>query len=59
MENQNLTSAIPGNYEVLKVLGQGCFGQVFKCHKKDTKETVAVKVLKRNHAENDKIREVS
>ena len=35
-------------YEVLEFLGRGTFGQVVKCWKKGTNETVAIKILK-NH----------
>ncbi|KAA8590796.1 hypothetical protein FQN60_001739 [Etheostoma spectabile] len=44
LSNQPQINTISGNYEILKVLGQGCYGQVVKCFKRDTKETVAVKV---------------
>ncbi|KAL7371170.1 hypothetical protein ABVT39_020898 [Epinephelus coioides] len=37
---------LPSNYTFLKVLGEGGFGTVLKCWKKDTKETVAVKIPK-------------
>ena len=37
---------LPSEYEVLKVLGEGCFGKVLKCWKKDTEQTVAVKIPK-------------
>lgn len=34
------------HYKVQKTLGQGRYGHVMKCLKLETKETVAVKVLK-------------
>ncbi len=34
----------PSNYKLVSVLGRGGFGDVLKCIKQDTKETVAVKV---------------
>ncbi|XP_030267322.1 dual specificity protein kinase YAK1-like isoform X4 [Sparus aurata] len=37
---------LPSVYDVQKVLGEGCFGQVLKCWKKDIKQTVAVKIPK-------------
>ncbi|GAA6216502.1 homeodomain-interacting protein kinase 2-like [Lates japonicus] len=49
---------ISENYTMLKVLGQGCYGHVIKCLKRDTEETVAVKVLKQRHSELTNIREV-
>ncbi|KAL7406391.1 hypothetical protein ABVT39_019123 [Epinephelus coioides] len=36
----------PSNYELLQSLGEGGFGQVLQCFKKETNETVAVKILK-------------
>lgn len=33
-------------YEVLELLGRGTFGQVLRCWKKDSNETVAMKILK-------------
>ncbi|XP_049447254.1 homeodomain-interacting protein kinase 2-like [Epinephelus fuscoguttatus] len=36
----------PSNYELLQSLGEGGFGQVVQCFKKDTNETVAVKIMK-------------
>ena len=35
---------LPGQYEFLKVLGEGGFGSVLRCLKKDTQETVAIKI---------------
>ncbi|XP_067435096.1 homeodomain-interacting protein kinase 1-like isoform X2 [Thunnus thynnus] len=35
---------LPSNYKLLTFLGQGGFGEVLKCIKQDTKETVAVKI---------------
>ncbi|XP_053179910.1 homeodomain-interacting protein kinase 1-like [Scomber japonicus] len=37
-------SQLPKNYELVTVLGKGVFGEVLKCTKVDTKETVAVKI---------------
>ena len=37
---------LPSGYEFQKVLGEGCFGEVLKCWKKDIKQTVAVKIPK-------------
>ncbi|XP_036966875.1 homeodomain-interacting protein kinase 1-like isoform X5 [Acanthopagrus latus] len=48
---------LPRGYEVLKVLGEGYFGTVLKCWKKDIKQTVAVKIPK--CFENDTVNEVS
>ncbi|KAF1390223.1 hypothetical protein PFLUV_G00055850 [Perca fluviatilis] len=59
MANQLLINTISGNYKILKVLGQGRYGQVVKCFKRDTKETVAVKVLKRRYSQYRDKREVS
>lgn len=38
-----------GQFAKRKYLGEGGFGTVWKCWKRDTKEFVAVKVLKHNH----------
>ncbi|XP_059212765.1 homeodomain-interacting protein kinase 1-like [Centropristis striata] len=46
------------NYKILEVLGQGCYGQVLHCLKLDTKENVAVKVLKKKNAPNLNLREL-
>ncbi|KAM8766626.1 homeodomain-interacting protein kinase 1-like isoform 2-T6 [Acanthopagrus schlegelii] len=48
---------LPSEYEVLKVLGEGCFGKVLKCWKKDIEQTVAVKIPK--FFDQDTINEVS
>lgn len=37
---------LSSGYEVLKVLGEGYFGQVLNCWKKDIKQAVAVKINK-------------
>ncbi|CAK6965268.1 homeodomain-interacting protein kinase 1-like [Scomber scombrus] len=37
-------SQLPKNYELVTVLGKGVFGEVLKCIKVDTKDTVAVKM---------------
>ncbi|XP_067470762.1 homeodomain-interacting protein kinase 1-like [Thunnus thynnus] len=49
---------LPGKYKFLRVLGQGGFGLVLKCLKKDTKDIVAVKLPKHDHNDSD-IREFS
>lgn len=41
-------------YEIKKVLGQGAFGQVFECFDHKEKETVALKVLKKNDTDGPK-----
>ncbi|XP_030282904.1 homeodomain-interacting protein kinase 2-like [Sparus aurata] len=48
---------LPRGYDVLEVLGEGYFGKVLKCWKKDIKQTVAVKIPK--CFENDTVNEVS
>lgn len=58
MANKPLICTISENYSILKVLGQGSFGQVVKCVKRDTDETVAVKVLKETHPDISSIKEV-
>lgn len=41
----------PGtNYSVLDLLGQGTFGQVFRCQDHATKDIVAIKVIKNKPA---------
>lgn len=52
-------TTISQNYEILRLLGQGSYGRVFKCLKLDTKETVAIKVLKEKHVQPKQIREVN
>ena len=47
---------LPEKYEFVRILGQGGFGQVLRCVKKDTKEVVAVKIPK--HRTTTDIREV-
>uniref|UniRef100_A0A3B4WY15 Protein kinase domain-containing protein n=1 Tax=Seriola lalandi dorsalis TaxID=1841481 RepID=A0A3B4WY15_SERLL len=59
MAHQPPISTISQNYKMFKVLGQGCYGQVIKCLKQDTDETVAVKVLKQRHSQLKIIREVT
>eukprot|EP00064_Thunnus_orientalis_P000808 superscaffoldBa00000047_g809 len=39
-------SQLPRKYKFLKVLGEGSFGKVLKCLKKDTKDIVAVNIPK-------------
>nr|XP_033472900.1 homeodomain-interacting protein kinase 1-like [Epinephelus lanceolatus] len=46
---------LPSKYTFLKVLGEGSFGTVLKCWKKDTKETVAVKIPKSSECLNSEI----
>lgn len=43
----NLTNT---NYVILDLLGTGTFGQVFRCQKEDTKEVVAIKIIKNKPA---------
>ncbi|XP_067462125.1 homeodomain-interacting protein kinase 1-like [Thunnus thynnus] len=43
---------LPETYEFMKVLGQGGFGVVLKCLKKDTKDIVAVKIPRHDHDHN-------
>ena len=43
-EIASLQSKFPDNYQVQSILGEGGFGQVIQCLKKDTGETVAVKI---------------
>lgn len=38
--------SMSNQYEVLEFLGKGAFGQVVKCWKRGTDETVAIKILK-------------
>ncbi|KAI9517275.1 hypothetical protein NQZ68_008535 [Dissostichus eleginoides] len=57
-EHQPLIDTISENYRILKVLGAGCYGQVVECLKLDTKETVAVKVLKQKNSSKNNMREV-
>lgn len=43
-----------GQFSKLKYLGEGGFGKVWKCWKKDTEEFVAAKVLKHSrHAKRE------
>ncbi|XP_026209100.1 homeodomain-interacting protein kinase 2-like isoform X2 [Anabas testudineus] len=48
-----LKHMFPSNYKLVKCVGQGGFGEVLKCIKKDTNETVAVKVPKYGHSFNN------
>ncbi|XP_018539063.1 homeodomain-interacting protein kinase 1 [Lates calcarifer] len=43
-KGNDLPCTLPENYEVLDIVGKGCYGVVAKCYKQDSKETVAVKV---------------
>ncbi|CAK6971752.1 dual specificity tyrosine-phosphorylation-regulated kinase 4-like [Scomber scombrus] len=45
-EAKNIVVQLPENYQFLKVLGQGSFGKVLQCLKKDTQDIVAVKIPK-------------
>ncbi|KAL7389299.1 hypothetical protein ABVT39_001240 [Epinephelus coioides] len=45
----------PSNYELLQSLGEGGFGQVVQCFKKDTNETVAVKIMKYGSDHHDEL----
>lgn len=58
-EMANFRVTFPKNYDKLDVLGYGSYGYVFKCFKNDTKETVAVKVLKQRDTFSNYKREVS
>ncbi|XP_037638710.1 homeodomain-interacting protein kinase 1-like isoform X2 [Sebastes umbrosus] len=40
-------TSISDNYDILDVLGEGSYGIVVGCYKRDTKEVVAVKLLKK------------
>ncbi|KAJ4929353.1 hypothetical protein JOQ06_004962 [Pogonophryne albipinna] len=57
-KHQPLIDTISENYQILKVLGAGCYGQVVECLKLDTEETVAVKVLKQKNSSKNNMREV-
>ncbi|KAM8863912.1 homeodomain-interacting protein kinase 1-like isoform 2-T2 [Spinachia spinachia] len=59
MANKLLMSSISSNYTILNVLGHGCYGDVLQCLKRDTKEMVAVKVLKQKSSQNSTIQEVT
>ena len=39
-------SELPSEYKFLKVLGEGVFGKVLKCVKRETREIVAIKMPK-------------
>ncbi|KAJ4934071.1 hypothetical protein JOQ06_006878 [Pogonophryne albipinna] len=56
--SQPLVNTISDNYKILTVLGVGSFGQVLKCLKLDTAETVAVKVLRNSNADELNMREM-
>ncbi|KAK1899120.1 Homeodomain-interacting protein kinase 1 [Dissostichus eleginoides] len=58
LKSQPLVNTISDNYEILIVLGAGSFGQVLKCLKLDTAETVAVKVLRNSNADELNMREM-
>ncbi|CAK6977833.1 dual specificity tyrosine-phosphorylation-regulated kinase 4-like [Scomber scombrus] len=45
-EAKNIVVQLPENYQFLKVLGEGAFGKVLQCLKKDTQDIVAVKIPK-------------
>lgn len=45
VQHEILTSASSA-YEVLEFLGEGTFGRVAKCLKRDSREIVAIKILK-------------
>lgn len=45
-----LTSTLGSRYIVTDTLGQGTFGQVFKCRHEETGDTVAIKVIKNQPA---------
>ncbi|XP_010766128.1 homeodomain-interacting protein kinase 2-like [Notothenia coriiceps] len=58
LKSEPLVNTISDNYEILIVLGVGSFGQVLKCLKLDTAETVAVKVLRNSNADELNMREM-
>ncbi|KAK1899255.1 Homeodomain-interacting protein kinase 1 [Dissostichus eleginoides] len=58
LKSQPLVNTISDNYKILIVLGAGSFGQVLKCLKLDTAETVAVKVLRNSNADELNMREM-
>ena len=41
------TVSLPRQYQYMTVLGEGAYGMVMKCVKKDTKDVVAVKIPRR------------
>uniref|UniRef100_A0A4W6CYK9 Protein kinase domain-containing protein n=2 Tax=Lates calcarifer TaxID=8187 RepID=A0A4W6CYK9_LATCA len=43
----NVTHSREALYSLLEFIGEGCFGKVAKCQNLTTKETVAVKILKK------------
>lgn len=43
------TIDLPSQYQTLKVMGEGAFGTVLQCYKKDTKDIVAVKIPRPNN----------
>ncbi|XP_030280731.1 homeodomain-interacting protein kinase 1-like [Sparus aurata] len=63
VSNESMSSSemnpvqLPSGYEFQEVLGEGCFGEVLKCWKKDIKQTVAVKIPK--FFDEDTVNEVS
>lgn len=48
---KTIASELPSEYEYLKFLGQGAFGQVVKCRKRNTGQIVAVKIPKHYNSE--------
>ncbi|XP_035508669.1 homeodomain-interacting protein kinase 1-like [Morone saxatilis] len=44
--SDNHSYPLPSEYKFLRVLGEGGFGEVLKCWKKDTKQNVALKIPK-------------
>ena len=58
MDPYHVINLMLGNYKMQKALGHGCYGYVFKCVKCDTKEAVAVKILRKRGESLSKIREV-
>ncbi|XP_068570101.1 homeodomain-interacting protein kinase 2-like [Cebidichthys violaceus] len=58
MANKPPINRISGNYKILNVLGQGCYGDVVECFKRDTEETVAVKVVKQRNSRRSNMREM-
>ncbi|TMS15591.1 Homeodomain-interacting protein kinase 1 [Larimichthys crocea] len=49
VEAGHILSSSTSSYSVLEFIGEGCFGRVVRCQKLETKEVVAVKILKDIH----------
>lgn len=59
LDTRNMVNTMLGSYKMQTVLGNGCYGYVIKCVKCETKEVVAVKILKKRGENPSKIKEVS